>query len=402
VEDKVEFLKNRESERMFGARSISISLLLAWTSLLVVDVESFVPAAPQITSTATSSTSLFAVSSLVRKAKEAELRKSLKENGIPDAVMEQYKIIQEALKSDESTPPKEMGELQTRLTKRKGTITVIAEYKRKIADGANGYINVNGGSKKEATEKDDKKAKATLSINTPELLSGEFREFGAGGIAVLADERMGGCDYGDIGSFVEEQRRAMNEVPGPVPVINSDVIIDEVQIAQSAAIGAKAVLLDYELLSGGEDVVKLAKAARAVDLEVIVAVRTKEEAQAAIDAVGGSFMISVTGTSGVDEKVAVLEGLVIPEDVTISTIANILHRSDQGLAEVEETWMCRDKGFNCAWISDALYKAGNSQVEHPGAIISSMTAKSSVRWASPVAKSGRGEGAKEYLGDIMM
>ena len=357
-------------------------------------VESFVPAAaPRIITTTSTSTSLFAVSSLVRKAKEAELRKDLQENGIPDAVMEQYKIIQEALKSDAVEAPKDMGPLQQSLTRRKGTITVIAEYKRKIADGANGYINVNGD------KKEDKRS--ISSINTPNLLSSEFREFGAAGIAVLADERMGGCDYEDIDAFVEEQRRARNEVPGPVPIINSDVVVDEVQIAKSAVSGVGAILLDYELLGEG-DVVKLARAARSVNLEVIVAVRSKEEAQAAIDAVGGSFMISVVGTSGVDEKVAIVDGLNIPEDVTITTIANILHRSDQGLAEVEEAWSCRDKGFNCAWISDALYKAGNSQSEHPGAIIRSMAAKSSVRWASPVAKSGRGEGAKEYLGDILM
>jgi indole-3-glycerol phosphate synthase len=79
-----------------------------------------------------------------------------------------------------------------------------------------------------------------------------------------------------------------------------------------------------------------------------------------------------------------------------------LHRSDKGLAEVEEAWACRDKGFNCAWISEALYKAGNSASEHPGAIIKSMVAKASVKWASPVARSGRGEGAREYLGDILM
>jgi indole-3-glycerol phosphate synthase len=70
--------------------------------------------------------------------------------------------------------------------------------------------------------------------------------------------------------------------------------------------------------------------------------------------------------------------------------------------EVEEAWTCRDKGFKSAWISDALYKSGNSEVEHPGAIIKSMASKSSVRWASPVAKSGRGEGAIEYLGNILM
>lgn len=361
-------------------------------------VDSFVvPSASQSMSTTRSSaattTSLFAVSSLVRKAKESELRKALTDNGIPDEVMEQYKIIQEALKGDPADVPNEMGALQQSLTRRKGTITVIAEYKRKIADGANGYINVNDG---------DSEKEVASAINAPNLLSSEFREFGAAGIAVLADERMGGCSYQDLATFIEEQRRAKNEVPGPVPVINSDVIVDEVQIAQSAAVGAKAVVLDYELLSGDEDVVKLSRAARAVNLEVIVAVRSKDEAQAAIDAVGGSFMISVVGTSGVDEKVAVIDGLSISDDVTISTIANILHRSDQGLAEVEEAWKCRDKGFNCAWVSDALYKAGNSMSEHPGAIIKSMAAKSSVRWASPVAKSGRGEGAKEYLGDILM
>eukprot|EP00536_Pseudo-nitzschia_multiseries_P006950 jgi/Psemu1/194204/e_gw1.154.93.1 len=376
---------------MYRSRSLSFLLLVAWTCIIAV--KAFVSTAPKAVTTtgsssSSSSTSLFAVSSLVRKAKEAELRKSLKENGIPDEVMERYKVIQEALKKseddDDVAPPKAMGPLQDRLTRRKGTITVIAEYKRKIADGANGYINKN------------------LAANQPNLLSSEFREFGAAGIAVLADERMGGCSYDDLGIFVEEQRRASNEVPGPVSIINSDVIIDEVQIAQTAAIGASAVVLDWQLLAGAEDVVKLAKAARSVDLEVIVAVRSNEEAQAAIDAVGGSFMLSVVGKSGVEEKVEVVDGLNIAEDVKITTIANILHRSDQGLAEVEECWMCRDKGFNAAWVSDALYKAGNSDVEHPGAIIRSMSAKSSVRWASPVAKSGRGEGAKEYLGDIMM
>mmetsp|Transcript_33545 Transcript_33545/g.79090 ORF Transcript_33545/g.79090 Transcript_33545/m.79090 type:complete len:384 (+) Transcript_33545:179-1330(+) len=383
---------------MFRSRSLSFLLLVAWICL--VDVKAFVSTAPKVVTTG-SKTSLFAVSSLVRKAKEAALRKSLKESGIPDNVMESYKVIQEALKNEDNEAPKAVGPLQERLTRRKGTITVIAEYKRKIADGANGYINVNGGAEDDMSEEERAKKK-NLAANQPNLLSGEFREFGAAGIAVLADERMGGCNYNDLAIFVEEQRRAGNEVPGPVNVINSDVIIDEVQIAQTAAIGASAVVLDWQLLTGEEDVVKLAKAARAVDLEVIVAVRSKDEAQAAIDAVGGSFMISVVGKSGADEKFEVVDGLNIAEDVTITTIANILHRSDQGLAEVEECWMCRDKGFNAAWISDALYKAGNSDVEHPGAIIRSMSAKSSVRWASPVAKSGRGEGAKEYLGDILM
>ena len=77
-------------------------------------------------------------------------------------------------------------------------------------------------------------------------------------------------------------------------------------------------------------------------------------------------------------------------------------RDDKEFQEIEEAWICRDKGFNCVWVNDVLYKGGNDAQEHPGAIISSMKAKSSVKWASPKARSGKGEGAREYLGDIMM
>jgi len=401
--------------------------------------------------TPTSTTALFAVSALVRKAKEAELRQQIQDEGIPDAVMAHYKIIQQHAKkkttndpvTEEEVPLLAMGPLQTNLTRRKGTITVIAEYKRKIADGANGYLRVDGtGSSSSSSSSTSPVSNAEgkyveavpVATNAPELLSAEFREFGAGGIAILADARMGGCTYHDLQLFVDEQRRAINDVPGPVPIINSDIIIDELQVAQSAAIGVAAITLDYALLatttssdsSSGDEATDaednnesvlgtLAQAAHAVHLEIIIAVRSKEEVQHAIaimDRYVGRevpFMLSVVNTDGVDAKVAVMDALL--HDTTssatsphrrITLIANILHQSDQGLAEVEETWALRDQGFHVAWISDALYKAGNDASEHPGAIIKSMAAKSSVRWASPVAKSGRGEGAREYLGDIMM
>lgn len=324
-------------------------------------------------------TSLQAIGALAKKAKEATLRQYIA-SGIDKDVMEKYNIIKEALERGDSGEDKEgdlkMGPLQERLTRRKGTITVIAEYKRKLADS--GYIN---------------------DVFEPAIMSGEFREFGASGIAVMADERMGGCTYEDLKIFVEDQRRSRNSVPGPVAIINNDLIIDELQIAQSASCGVGAVVLVLDII-GVEDTAKLLKAAKSVDLEVIVAVSTKEDAQKAVDI--GAKMISVVNVEGVDDKQKVIQNLEVPEGRTVTTIANILHRGNKGLEEVEEAWACRDKGFNCAWVSDALYKAGNSAAEHPGAIIKSMTSKSSLRWASPIARSGRGEGAREYLGDILM
>jgi indole-3-glycerol phosphate synthase len=183
-------------------------------------------------------------------------------------------------------------------------------------------------------------------------------------------------------------------------IINSDLIIDELQIARTKAYGASAVVLTWDVLGDAPLVGKLLKAAMAVDLEVIVAVSSNDEAQQAVDL--GARMISVVNAAGVEEKAEVITDLKIPEDQPVMFIANIMQQYNKGLEEVEEAWACRDRGFNCAWISDALYKAGNSEVEHPGAIIKSMASKSSVKWASPVARSGRGEGAREYLGDILM
>mmetsp|Transcript_16718 Transcript_16718/g.29169 ORF Transcript_16718/g.29169 Transcript_16718/m.29169 type:complete len:379 (-) Transcript_16718:83-1219(-) len=361
---------------------LQLLVLVGWNS----NVNAFVlvqqsPRLGHVTTATTSS--LFAVNPLVRKAKESELRKYIQEHGIDDDIKQYYQIIQDAKKAkqEQQQPPKEqtetMGPLQETLTRRKGTLTVIAEYKRKLADS--GYIDQD--------------------IFVPELLSSEFREFGAHAIAVLADERMGGCTYDDLATFVEDQRRAWNDVPGPVKIINSDVIVDEFQVARTKAVGACALVLNFELL-GADDTQTLLEATKALDLEAIVSVSTKEQAQQAVDL--GARIISVVNVPGADAKRQVVDDLNVPEGATITTIANILHRSDKGLAEVEEAWECRDKGFNCAWVSDALYKAGNSGSEHPGAIVSSMASKSSVRWASPVAKSGRGEGAREYLGDILM
>jgi indole-3-glycerol phosphate synthase len=320
-----------------------------------------------------SSTSLQAIGVFVRKAKEADVRKYCEE-GPSQSVLT---ILQQIKDGRQNTATSiEPGPLQTLLTKRKGTISIIAEYKRNLEGSA--YLT---------------------EILPPRILSPVFREFGATAVAVLTDERMGGCTYDDLVDIVEEQEEARGEVPGPLPVICSDLIVDEIQIARAKDSGAAAVVVTYGVV-GVEKVGQFIKDAKVVGLETIVNVGTAEEAQGAVDA--GASIISVTGVDGADAKFAAIESLSIPEGRTVCTIANILAKNNKALEEVEEAWICRDRGFNCVWVSDALYKSGNDPVEHPGAIISSMRAKSSVKYASPKARSGKGEGAREYLGDILM
>eukprot|EP00548_Thalassiothrix_antarctica_P004942 CAMPEP_0194130178 /NCGR_PEP_ID=MMETSP0152-20130528/1279_1 /TAXON_ID=1049557 /ORGANISM="Thalassiothrix antarctica, Strain L6-D1" /LENGTH=351 /DNA_ID=CAMNT_0038824605 /DNA_START=72 /DNA_END=1127 /DNA_ORIENTATION=+ len=317
------------------------------------------------------SSPLYAIGVLARKAKEADVRKYC-ETGVEDDVLKAY----EKIKSSGEIEQREPGPLQAALTRRKGTITIIAEYKRKVENG--GFID---------------------EIFDPEILSPSFREYGARGIAVMADKRMGGCTYDDLATFAEEQRRARNEIPGPVPVINSDLIVDEVQIAQTYVAGAKAFVAQFDIV-GEEKIGSFLKAAQALDLEIIVAISSKEDAQKAVDL--GARIISVVNIEEVDEKYECVNDLQIPEGQTVTTIASVTVNDDKEFQEIEDAWACRDKGFNTVWVSDALYKSGMDVTENPGTIIKTMLQKSSLKFSSPRVKSGKGEGATEYLGDIMM
>lgn len=361
---------------MVNYSSIASSLLI----LIVSSSHGFAPASLSRVAgnSLTSITQLNAIGVLARKAKEAEVRQYC-ETGIDDETMAKVREMKENLEKipsiaewDKTGP----GPVQRGLTKRKGTITVIAEYKRTFTI-ASGFAD---------------------EMFEPKVMSPTFREFGAAAVAVLADQRMGKCTYEDIKDVVEEQEEARGDVPGPLPVISSDLIVDEVQIARSAAAGAKAVLLNYSI--SGKKTDFFIKCSRALGMETLVGVSTKEEAQAAIDA--GGRIIVVTGIDDADEKASVVADLNIPEGAAICTVASILANNNKALEEIEEAWLLRDKGFNAVFVSDCLYKSGNDPSEHAGAIIRGMIAKSSVKWASAKSMGGKGEGAREYLGDILM
>ena len=346
---------------------MKLTIFVAITASLAS--EAFVPL-PSSHRTISHSTPLYAIGALAKKAKQATLKEYAKK-GVPEDVMAVYKEIKANMSAEASDKP---GPLQRTLTKRQGTITIIAEYKRK-----------SSFSKDRIHE-----------IFEPELLSPVFREYGCLGIAVMADPNMGGCTYDDIASFVEEQRKAKNEVPGPVAVINSDLVVDELQVAMTKAYGCAACVLNLNIV-GADEISHLLSTCRVVDLEAIVEVSSAEEAQQAVDL--GARIVSVVHVENVDQMADIVVNL--PDDVC--TIANLLlTHDDKDVKEVEQAWAIRDKGFNCVWVGEPLYKAGADAVETPGNIIKSMRSKSSLRFASARIASGKGEGAREYLGDILM
>jgi indole-3-glycerol phosphate synthase len=419
--------------------------------------------------TTSTGTKLYAIGTLVKKAKLNELQQYIQQNQpLPSRVMEYFQQIQDYQKQMQeqqvkySPIPNQIGPLQQALTKRKGTLSVVAEYKRQSTPSKQSTEQSSTNSNGEFV------TTTTSNIWDIDILSPIFREAGVTGMAVMADMKIGKCNYNDLQSVVNEQQRvrAANILPGPMYIINSDIIVDPLQIAQTAAIQSTtstksltehrkseiaAIVLQYNIVvssSSSDDnqddvqlLIELLNAARAVQMEVIVTVTNELQAQNAIYA-GASLLCIMaptvssallpnalpnastvrtsqkyTNNTFVDAQIACIDNIQYPEYNPKGNVCFLVHipiKSDNTQwNEIEDVWYVRDTHlFQGIYVSDILYKGqiaasttftgSNDSVEHPGSIIKAMISKSSKLWGVVTTKSGRGEGAREYLGDILM
>ncbi|CAM9793127.1 unnamed protein product [Chrysoparadoxa australica] len=242
------------------------------------------------------------------------------------------------------------------------TLAVMAEYRRKMQTG---FIT---------------------EILPPELISPMFRDGGAGAVTVAVDANTGGCTIDDMSQLLKEQSSAAGQFPGPLPVISHDLIVDEFQVAQAAALGCKGVTLSVGLV-GPERCAELHQFATNIGLEPVVTVTDGDQVRAAGDM--GATIIVVTGKL-VEEAIELLEAMPSGciKGVTVDRYSN------EGWEEIEDCWELRDAGYNFIWVSEVLYKAGQFQSESVMAVIRAIRAKASTKYGRARGMSGRGEGAK--------
>ncbi|CAM9113391.1 unnamed protein product [Phaeothamnion confervicola] len=248
------------------------------------------------------------------------------------------------------------------------TLSVVAEYRRVLKSGF-----VNG-------------------VLEPELFSPMFRDGGAAAVAISIDKNTGGCTLDDIRKVAKEQSYAKGSFPGPLPIIARDVTVSEFQACEAKAAGAESITLSISLV-GKERCQELLNFAWHIGMEPIVQVTSEEEAANAV-AMGATVVAVVGKTPG--------KALEVREKIPAEVFAavHVDRRSDEGLEEIEDCWILRDAGFNVIWASEILYKGGQGQSESVVAIIKAIRTKASVLYGRARGLSGKGEGAKEYLGTL--
>lgn len=265
-----------------------------------------------------------------------------------------------------------------------GSLTVIAEIKRRSP--SKGKIG---------------------EIKDPAHLSRTYNDGGAGAISVLTDLEGFGGTMDDLRKVVKAQDAFKGDFPGPCPVLRKEFIIDEIQIAEAAEAGASAILLIVAAL-GKERTKELLEAAHAFGLDALVEVHSEKELEIALDI--GADIVGVNNrdlhTFDVSLDTSFRLAPLIPDGV--------IKVAESGIVDCIDAWKLRDAGFSAVLVGETLVTAYENSGDLTGhytvgynqakGFIKAYCAKGSVEYgnSSMAPFFGKGEGAKETLGELMM
>lgn len=179
----------------------------------------------------------------------------------------------------------------------------------------------------------------------PAELARELEGAGAAALSVLTDEEF---FLGSLGNL----REASGAVG--VPCLRKDFIVDEFQLVEARANCADAVLLIVAALSG-EELVRLASAARARGLDVLCEVHDGEELQRALDA--GCDLIGVNTRDLRTFKVDLTSAFELAEKFP----AGVVKVAESGIRSAEDVARLRAAGYDAFLVGESLMRA-----ESPG------------------------------------
>lgn len=180
---------------------------------------------------------------------------------------------------------------------------------------------------------------------------------GAAALSVLTDE-----------PFFQGSLRDLSHAAAtvPLPCLRKDFMIDEYQVAEARAHGADAILLVAAALEDG-DMVGLAGAARAMDLDVLVEVHTADELDRVLDALGesGADAIGVNNRDLKTLEVRLETSLELAERIPPS----VVRVAESGITNPEDLARLRAAEFDAFLIGESLMR-----MPDPGAALSELIA----------------------------
>jgi len=186
----------------------------------------------------------------------------------------------------------------------------------------------------------------------PVEIAKNYERAGANAISVLTDTQFFQGKLQDLADV----RRAVS-----VPLLRKDFILDEIQIAESAANGADAILLIVAALKQ-DQLADLLNAAANHRLDALVEVHTREELNRALDAGARIIGINNRNLATFDVDLAVTEELCreVPDEIVLV--------SESGIKSPQDVARLRACGVDAVLVGEALMR-GEISIEQLRAVI---------------------------------
>ena len=186
-------------------------------------------------------------------------------------------------------------------------------------------------------------SKSHLSaISDPAMLIQSYVDGGAAAISVLTDEEFFCGSMKDL-NYVAELLQYHS-----APILRKDFIIDEVQLLESSASGADAILLIVAAL--GEKTASLLAQATVLGLEALVEVHDREELDYAVSI--GAEIIGINNRN--------LSSFVVDINTCVQLIKHvpehIITVAESGIKDLNDIQAIKRAGFDAALIGEALVR----------------------------------------------
>jgi indole-3-glycerol phosphate synthase len=174
----------------------------------------------------------------------------------------------------------------------------------------------------------------------PVAIANNYERTGADAISVLTDEQF---FQGQVGYLAQLRGRVS------LPLLRKDFILDELQVVQSVAGGADAILLIVAALAQ-KQLVDLSKAAEKYQLDALVEVHTREELDRALGAGAEIIGINNRDLATLDVNLSVTEKLSekIPDGVVLV--------SESGIKNAEDVVRMKRCRINAILVGEALMR----------------------------------------------
>jgi len=171
-----------------------------------------------------------------------------------------------------------------------------------------------------------------------------YAENGASALSVLTDKNFFGGNSEDL---VEARINA-------IPILRKDFIIDEYQIIEAKSIGADVILLIAACLSP-EEVKRLARFAKSLDLEVLLELYDEKELQ---HICGETELIGINNRDLKTFEVNIEQSLLMAEEIPSDKIKI----AESGIQSVDDIVLFRENGFKGFLIGELFMKEQNPAI----------------------------------------